>query len=507
MRAVSALTVAAAAYLSFLLAAFFLPPYIPRFRLEGVFMIFVASAVALVWLRGPSTARTGLASVRPSGWAAMAGAGVAFAVIAVLLYAPALGVGLLSDDFVITGWASRGVWVYQSDVAFARTAVPMLWSGVLALPGADTLLHAVNIVLHALNALLVVVLASRWRMPREQALAAGLLFVLWPGLTEALVWASGVHDVLMTTGVLLALVCTLRADGHVGWAVGALAASILAVGAKETGAVAPVLGWAVWWSSTPRPRGSRPVWTLTAMTVVAAAYAVARVSMGVPDAFGREIDRYFVKQLLIDPFAALGAPWSADWARAHAFVGLQRAWVIVALVFVAAFSWDRDAPGLRRALVSASWVTVGVLPAFALFHVGADLQGARYLYLPAAGFALLLAALTGAAARAVPGYLATPLLGALVVALALPSASAIPDETARWSDAARVRDAILAEATVRPAMGRCASFVAEGMVDEVSGAYVFRNGLLEALGGAPGRLGVVCHVGWVDGRLVVRPEE
>lgn len=494
-RAVLALALAGGIYVSALLVRFFYPPHVERFRLESGFMIFVAAAVALVLVR-PGGVRQGLSAARPVGSSTASAAGGVFIGFTLLLYWPALGVGLLSDDFVIADFAVRGQWVYGLDVAYARPVVPALWSVLLAMPASETVLHAANLALHAFNAMLVVILAGRWRMTRDQALAAGMLFVMWPGLTEAIVWTSGMHDVLMTTFVLAALIAVLRADEHPVWAAGAVGLALLAMSSKETGVVVPVLGWGLWLAAAPRPRGSRPMLTLAAVTLVAVIFAIVRLAAVVPEGYDREVSRYFLKQLLVDPYAVLGAPWSRDWARANPFVGLERALVIVALILVAALSWRRQSPGLRRAIASGAWVVIAVLPVYSMFHVAANLEGSRYVYLPAAGFALLLASLVGAAARAVPGYLAAPTIGVLVVVLAGPSAAAIPDEVGRWHAAARTRDLVLAGLRSHPAAAECSSFQAEGPADNVDGAFVFRNGLSQALGHDPDKLGPECAVEW-----------
>lgn len=503
VRAVSALVVGAALYLALLLARFFFPPYIPRFRLEGVFVLLIAAAVLAVFLRNVNE-RRGLAAGTPPGWQSVLGAGLILLLLAGLLYGSVLPIGLLSDDFDLVASARRGQWIYGNDTAFARPLVPLVWSLLLSFPGAERLLHGLAIALHGLNALLVVVLATRWRMPREQAQAAGVLFVLWPGLTEAIVWVSGTHDVMMTTCVLVSLICLLRADEHAGWAAGAVAAAMLALGAKETAIVTPLLGWGVWWASTPRPRGTRPIWALGLMTAAAMAFALFRLSAPTPDGFTRDVSQYFLKQLLLDPYAALGAPWSTDWVRAHRSAGLQRAWLIVALVAVAALTWRRETPAFRRAIVAGGWVFLAVVPVWSYFHVAANLEGGRYLYLPAAGFALLLAVLGGGTARLLPGYLRVPALGSIVVALAVPPAVAIPDEVIRWHEAANVRDAIVREAVAHPSLASCGSFLAAGQADNVRGAYVFRNGLAEALG-RTGASGARCAIEWNGERLTLGP--
>ena len=75
----------------------------------------------------------------------------------------------------------------------------------------------------------------------------------------------------------------------------------------------PALGWLLAWAS---PRGIQPGiqrWTLVAMTGVSGVYVLVRILSGVPSGYGERAGRYFLKQLMVEPFATLGAPWSAAW--------------------------------------------------------------------------------------------------------------------------------------------------------------------------------------------------
>src|SRR6202040_2871231 len=147
------------------------------------------------------------------------------------------------------------------------------------------------------------------------------------------------------------------------------------------------------------------------------------------------VSRYLAKQLIVEPFATLAEPWSAVWIQAHPFAALIRALVIVGLLIA----------GFRRASALAAWVVLAVLPVLSLFHVSPTLEGSRYVYLPAVGFAMLLASLMGALARTTPGRSAPALIGVLFLVFAVPSVGALGAEIGRWNDAARLRDAILAQ--------------------------------------------------------------
>jgi hypothetical protein len=102
-------------------------------------------------------------------------------------------------------------------------------------------------------------------------------------------------------------------------------------------------------------------------------------------------------------------------------------------------------------------------------------------------------------------------LAALV--LITPSLPAVAAETARWAEAARARDAILARVDSEVPPDGCASFVAEGLADNVEGAYVFRNGLAQASAihghplaeAPPPTTTTACEVRWDGHNLSIAP--
>ena len=447
-----------------------------------------------------------------------------FAAIVFLQYGAALRVGWLSDDFVLAEWAARREWIHAASTGFVRPIVPMVWAFLSFLPfGWPAALHAANLLLHALNGVLIAAIAARLGVDRQEALAAGVIFVTLSAMTEALVWVSGMQDVLMATLALVAVLATLGISAGSAWRqrgvslvmapvflpVLAMASAALALGVKETAVVIPALACAAAWASPEGVGKGDRRRTLIAITVVAVLYAIVRLISGVSSTHGPGLSRYFFKQLTVDPFATLGEPWSAAWLQGHPLLALTRAAIIVGLLAAAGLTWRRREMRLRRAVASAAWVLLGVLPVFGLFHVSESLEGSRYLYLPAAGFALLLAALMGDLIRRVPSRtVASGLMAALVLAFAVPSLAASREELARWTEAARLRDEILtAYVRVMPSAS-CGSIVAEGLVDSVDGAYVLRNGFRQALDEMGARVDAAqvspaCRIDWTD-HLIVR---
>ncbi len=433
-----------------------------------------------------------------------------FVAVAFVLYWPALRVGFLSDDFVLAEWAAKRDWIHQSATGFVRPVVPFVWFVLLALPGPLARnVHVTNLILHVINATLVTVLATHLGARRVEASVAGLVLLTFPGLSEAVVWASGMQDVLMTTFALASILAMLDADFSAGAAVAAIGGTLVAILAKETAVAVPVLAWLVAWASPLGIGKGRRRLTLAAMTAVAIVYGIVRLGLGMPSGYGQGVSRYFAKQLIVDPFATLGAPWTATWIEFHAFSSLLRALLIVGLLAIAFATWRRDA-SFKRAAVFAGWVLVGVLPVFSLFHVSGTLEGSRYIYLPAAGFALLLASLARTSASRAPENLRIATLATAAAAFVLPAMTSAPSELSRWTAAASRRDEILiAYVRVMPSAS-CGSIVTEGDADNLDGAYVLRNGFTQALA----EMGAVnqsppsapqCRISWTD-HLVVRQE-
>jgi hypothetical protein len=501
-RLVRWLLLAAAAYTSVLLVRYYLVPGVPRYPLESAWFILILVGLEAVALRGDGStpADEGSGRLFPGAWRLFP---IGFVAGSLLLYAPALQIGLLSDDYVIADWASRLELIHLAETGFVRPGVPLFWAMLAVLPGdLATALHAANLVLHGLNAALVVVLARRLDVPKDQAAAAGAMFAVFPGLSEALVWASGMQDVLMTTLTMTAVVAaSSRPAPRMAFAV---LAALFALMVKETAVVIPALVALVFIGrGVPRfePRERLALGMLTALSV---AYAVARLLVGVPSAWLEISDwRYFIKQLVAGSFAAVGAPWTDPWGRSHAALALVRTGAVLWLAVVAFLTSRRGHHEVRAAVACALWVLLPPVAAFSLFFVGSNLEGARYVYLSAAGFCVLLAMLAGVAARLFSDAARPAALGVIMLMLAVPAVPAIRSDIARWRTATSVRDEVLdhlQDANGRPA---CTTFIAEESADSVEGAYVFRHGLREALAIPADPPAGRCRVRLADGEFSV----
>jgi hypothetical protein len=202
------------------------------------------------------------------------------------------------------------------------------------------------------------------------------LFLFFPGLSEAIVWASGAQDVLMTTGCLAAV--ALGTTGTRLGLTGAIAATVVALLVKETAIVIPALAALVVWGRGGRVTKPPHARAVAALLIICGLYGMSRVAIGLPSGFVDVADwRYFVKQVVAGVFASLGAPWTEAWARTHPILAFARAALVLVLLAAAFATWRRRDAGFRQAAAAAAWTIVGALPVFSLFYVGPWLEGSR----------------------------------------------------------------------------------------------------------------------------------
>jgi hypothetical protein len=140
--------------------------------------------------------------------------------------------------------------------------------------------HLVNVLAHALAALLATRVAIRWTGSGRLGTVVGLLFALHPSRTESVIWISGRTDIFMALFALLSVELAYRAaEGRrrVRFTVGAVLSMIAATLSKESGALTALLLLPDLWVAE---RGSAARRRLTELVVVTSAlgasYSCAR---------------------------------------------------------------------------------------------------------------------------------------------------------------------------------------------------------------------------------------
>jgi hypothetical protein len=339
-----------------------------------------------------------------------AAAFAALLALCALLYGMTLAAPVFYDDLshvqngplLAASW--REAWAAAWSRRYFALAAERTWQPLVtllhrALGPTPWLYRGAGIVLHALNGLLVFRLGRRLS-GAGPAWAAALLFCAFPPSTEAVFFSSFKGHLLACGFGLAALERWLAylddADRRaLGAALAAYAGALLS---KETGLAAGVLcGLA--WLCLGRPRRTEG---LAAVGALSAAYLAARfLWLLPPPPFPERFARPFAASLA---WYLRSLVWPAPLCLEHTLSGVGAAGA-AAFAGLAALLWACRARPKR--LFLALWIPAALLPflhliAFANLSPVAD----RYLYLPAAGFCLLLAdAFSGGRARLAPAAL------------------------------------------------------------------------------------------------------
>ncbi|MGQ9556191.1 MAG: hypothetical protein ACUVWR_18985, partial [Anaerolineae bacterium] len=240
------------------------------FFADGSKIALLISAAQLAYLKGMFMVWSG--ARKRNRFAVTAGCVLILATVMFLAYGFVLRLPLFWDDIVharfVEGRSLWSVWRSARGMLYYRPLPFTVWMLVRALMGRHdaTVLHAINLVLHLVNSVLVMLLARR-HAPRQSlplALGAALLFLLYPFSYQAVPWAAAQTHLLVTMLVLSTLLLAdeaARRHSSVIWAA-SLAVAFLAPFAHETGIlVAPLL--LLYLRTQPQPA---PAWRLLQRT-------------------------------------------------------------------------------------------------------------------------------------------------------------------------------------------------------------------------------------------------
>jgi hypothetical protein len=378
-----------------------------------------------------------------------------------------LSVGLLSDDFVLSALARRLEFgpVHRE---FFRPLPLMVWSAILRLIG-PVGLHALNVVAHGLVAFLTSRLVDPLVGSRRTAIAAGLLVLTFPAAVEPVTWSSGVFDVTATLLALAAVLFARRygAGTDVRTRAAMVACAFAALMCKEVAIVAPMLialdAWAL------RRWSRRLLADLVSLAIVFAGIGATRLSLS-SELVRQPLSKYVVQRWLFGTVGGLAVPWHSQVADRWPWIPMASALLTIA-VATTFFLTRQSLDTTRTAAMAAGWLLLACAPTLTFFFVAPDLQGARYLYLPVVGYALLLAVMAGGRGSGV-WFLGTAALAFLV----LSGAVGVRAHQRFWRDAAASRDTLIDTARRDGRLRTCREIAIVGLPDTVDGAYVFRNG-------------------------------
>lgn len=300
--------------------------------------------------------------------------------------------GALAGMLTGSGWSTPG---------FVRPLPELLWVLDVRVHGASPVwCHVENLALHALNALLVGLIARSLLGDAWRACLATALFAVCATHAEPLLWLSSRYDLTAATFGLGALAAFLAGRDALS-----LACTIAALLCKESALTIPLAVGALG-VAHGRARAAAPHLIALAAFVAYRALFVHGLAHG----SWATIPFDKVLQLPLAPLAPLGWPVNLKQAvelhpAARACIGLALA--LPPLLAVRQLALRPD----RRILLAFALLVIVTVPVHHVISLPDTLRQSRYLYLPAALFAVLVAGLTRSLAprRAV-------LAGALLVA-------------------------------------------------------------------------------------------
>ncbi len=170
-------------------------------------------------------------------------------------YGFALQLPFFFDDLPVMTWVGRhtlvDIWTMSSEGSFYRPLTFTVYKlGLLFPQGArQVVLHAVNLLVYWISAVLAAQVAKLCGKSAKQALLTSVLFAVFPFMFLAVPWITAMPHHLATALTLLAVYAALRAerDNVAAWWGISLAATLLASLAHESGQVCGfiVAGWVI----------------------------------------------------------------------------------------------------------------------------------------------------------------------------------------------------------------------------------------------------------------------
>ncbi len=401
---------------------------------------------------------------------------VVLIVAAFVLFWPALGIGLLSDDHVAV-WRT-GVLGQPWRAGFFRplSDLSIAWGHALHGPGALGY-HVFNVAVHGVNVWLVLLLARQWLSALHGpvvAWMAALLFLVYPFHIESVIWVVGRESALATFFSLVALVVLASGwpERRRAWV--SAGAFLLGTLCYESALLLPVLLF-------PLVAARRPVawprfgkWALAWGTALVVHIVVRPWKADVAEgSYGAGFFAHGPWNYVLNiPKVAgrLFLPPSADPGDQ-----LGRFALLLATALVVTIAWgrrSRRSPGSMEPVEALLWSLAVTCLLAVLGGVSTrTMESDRFLYMPSVFLALLIA-------FAVVQFRNTVVRYVVFAAVIATSVHLLWKGQHAWQEASRLSEKVIAELPAKPPNGRL--FVHD-LPDHVNGAFVFRNGFAEAL--------------------------
>ncbi len=322
-------------------------------------------------------------------------------IAAMAAYAPSLPYPFLFDDYVhlsnaagesFSGMLRRVLLDHPSggDMFFRPLGYVSYWLNFRWAGFSPIAWHTYGLALHLANTLLVFLLCRKLFAAWLPVLTASLLFALHGAHVEAVCWLAAQFDLLAALFVLLALLSALE---NRPWLVAI--GSVLACLSKESAYALPMLiACLAFFVANSRRRAV--LWN--AVRAGAACCAVfayrwwyLRGMGGYHSAFGGLHIASLAQAMFFRLWSFLFIP--LNWSY------LPSALLVVPLIVAIGIALLAEVSRLRLT-ASLAFTICAAMPVFALLLIGSSMSGARVLYLPSVGMALIWAVVADGVKRA-----------------------------------------------------------------------------------------------------------
>jgi hypothetical protein len=326
-----------------------------------------------------------------------------------LLYREALAFPFLFDDMIHLRWLDwhslPAIWTTAEGLGYYRPLTMSVWKVGHLLQGYydTTVFHSLNLLLHALNAILTGWIAWRAFPGRGRSaytLLAMALFLTFPFSYQAVPSSSSLSKPLIATLTLgsALLYWEARRRGSRLLLALSLLAGLCAPFAYETGVMVPIAIIAVELLGHFRKEFHRLSWFPVlymiliwgvALPIIVLTEPETGASLSLPSLLSLWQNGVFFMEGLLFPIAPLATPL-VRLLGIDQYLLLTLLELLIFATLIAFYRWARQ---LGLFLYALSWFVVGVLPLWLMLDFNYVITSPRLLYLGAVGSALLWAGL------------------------------------------------------------------------------------------------------------------
>lgn len=400
-------------------------------------------------------------------------------VLALALYIPVLGNSFVNDDFLVL----KKVCVdgHLNTEGFFRPLSDISLYGNYLLGGLNPMgYYLTNVLLHALNALLLFQFCQRWQLTQNEdqqrwlASLAALFFLTYPFHNEAVAWVLGRASLLAATFTFLSLV-VLVSKWKEPWKITAVACFYF-IGAMAYESIFVLPGIVLAWQLANKYSFKKIITWMAVLAFVLISHFILRilVSGSVAGEYGSQLispDLVFVAAKAAKAAGRLFIPPLKD----PVWFSLLALFCYIGMGVVVWLFWKKHSGARymrKQFLFLSAMALLTLLLPFAIGVSTNSSESDRFLYLPSYFICIIIAFLLVNGLKSGRWFV---LLSALIL---MYNIIFLELNNRNWQQASEAVSSLLQIAKEKPADGK---LYIVNLPDEKNGAFIFRVGFMDAL--------------------------